>query len=345
MQNTVTSLVFEGVFERFPKLKVVLIEGGFAWAPALCWRMDKHWERMRAETPHVKRPPSEYVREQVWFTTQPIEEPENPQHLAEVIEWLGWDRLMFSTDYPHWDFDHPQHAFKFAMTEAQKSKVFRDNAQRVVQAAVKRQARGRPRGRCSRRASASSSTWPAARSACSTSAANISRSPTAARTRAGRCARAASARSSPPTGPAHYALTRDQRIPALPVARLGVRHPHRPVVVRPEIDAGAAVPGHRRAGREAGEGAVCRRDLSGVGGRGIRRRRNRSAMPIRPRRTTRREAVGGARQAEILAQRGAFVLRAEQAAALQFRHHQLGEIVEAVRKDQGMMLKPSAAPP
>ena len=128
MQNTLTSLVFEGVFERFPKLKIVLIEGGFAWAPALCWRMDKHWERLRVETPHVKRPPSEYVREHVWFTTQPIEEPDHPQHLAEVIEWLGWDRLMFSTDYPHWDFDDPQQAFKFKMTEAQKAKVFRDNA-------------------------------------------------------------------------------------------------------------------------------------------------------------------------------------------------------------------------
>ena len=128
MQNTLTSLVFEGVFERFPKLKVVLIEGGFAWAPALCWRMDKHWERMREEVPHLKRPPSEYVREHVWFTTQPIEEPDHPQHLAEVIDWLGWDRLMFSTDYPHWDFDDPQHAFKFTMTEAQKAKVFRDNA-------------------------------------------------------------------------------------------------------------------------------------------------------------------------------------------------------------------------
>ena len=128
MQNTLTSLVFEGVFERFPKLKVVLVEGGFAWAPALCWRMDKHWERLRVETPHVKRPPSEYVREHVWFTTQPIEEPDNPQHLAEVIEWLGWDRLMFSTDYPHWDFDHPQEVLKFKMTEVQKAKVFRDNA-------------------------------------------------------------------------------------------------------------------------------------------------------------------------------------------------------------------------
>ena len=75
------------MFERFPKLKVALIEGGFAWAPALCWRMDKHWERMRAEVPHLKRPPSEYVREHVWFTTQPIEEPDQPQHLAEVIDW------------------------------------------------------------------------------------------------------------------------------------------------------------------------------------------------------------------------------------------------------------------
>ena len=78
-------MVFEGVFERFPKLQVVLIEGGFAWVPALCWRMDKHWERMREEVPHVKRPPSEYVREHVWFTTQPIEEPENPQHLADIM--------------------------------------------------------------------------------------------------------------------------------------------------------------------------------------------------------------------------------------------------------------------
>ncbi len=128
MQTTVMNLVFEGVFERFPGLNVVLIEGGFTWAPALGWRMDKHWRRMRAEVPHLKRPPSEYLREHCWFTTQPIEEPDDPKHLAEVIEWIGWDRVMFSTDYPHWDFDHPQQAFKFPLTEEQKRKVFRDNA-------------------------------------------------------------------------------------------------------------------------------------------------------------------------------------------------------------------------
>ena len=131
LQGVMTSFVFEGVFERFPKLKVALIEGGFAWVPAHCWRMDKHWERMREEVPHVKRKPSEYVREHFWYTTQPIEEPEKPEHLTEIIEWIGWDRLMFSTDYPHWDFDDPRFAFKIALSEEQKTKVFRENAKTV----------------------------------------------------------------------------------------------------------------------------------------------------------------------------------------------------------------------
>jgi predicted TIM-barrel fold metal-dependent hydrolase len=128
MQGTVVSMIFEGVFERFPALKVVLIEGGFAWAPALAWRMDKAWERLRKETPHVARPPSDYLREHFWFTTQPIDEPDNPQHLAEIMDWIGWDRLMFSTDYPHWDFDDPQHVFKFKIEDDNKAMVLRDNA-------------------------------------------------------------------------------------------------------------------------------------------------------------------------------------------------------------------------
>jgi predicted TIM-barrel fold metal-dependent hydrolase len=44
------------------------------------------------------------------------------------MDWIGWDRLMFSTDYPHWDFDHPQQVFKFKLTDEQKAKVFRENA-------------------------------------------------------------------------------------------------------------------------------------------------------------------------------------------------------------------------
>ncbi len=128
MHGNLVSMVFEGVFERFPRLKVALIESGFTWIPAMCWRMDRHWERMRHEVPHLKRPPSEYVREHFWFATQPMEEPENPVHLPEIIDWIGWDRLMFSTDYPHWDYDDPRYCIKFAMTDAQRSQLFGDNA-------------------------------------------------------------------------------------------------------------------------------------------------------------------------------------------------------------------------
>lgn len=56
------SLVFNGVFEAFPLLRVICIEASFGWAPSLCWRLDRQWERLRAEVPHLKRSPSDYIR-------------------------------------------------------------------------------------------------------------------------------------------------------------------------------------------------------------------------------------------------------------------------------------------
>jgi hypothetical protein len=131
MQAVVTSLIMEGVTERFPTLRFVLIECGFAWAPSLGWRLDKLWRRMRSEVPHVRRPPSESIRERFWYTTQPIEETEEPGDLREIIDWIGWDRLLFSTDYPHWDFDDPRFTFRIQLSDAERQAVFRDNARFV----------------------------------------------------------------------------------------------------------------------------------------------------------------------------------------------------------------------
>ncbi len=127
-QALVTSLVFEGVFERWPKLKIALIEAGLAWLPALMWRMDRNWERMRDEVPMVKRPPSEYVREHIWVSTQPMEEPENKAHLVDVLEWIGSDHVMFASDYPHWDFDDPQRALPAQIGPELRRKILNGNA-------------------------------------------------------------------------------------------------------------------------------------------------------------------------------------------------------------------------
>ena len=123
------SLVFEGVFERFPTLRVVLIEGGFALAAVADVADGQHWQRLRDEVPHLKRPPSEYVREHFWVTTQPIEEPHRRRDLLAVFEQLGGtDRLMFSTDYPHWDFDDPRRAFRVKLPAEARAADHRGNA-------------------------------------------------------------------------------------------------------------------------------------------------------------------------------------------------------------------------
>ena len=127
MKALVASFIFEGVFEIFAQLKIVLIEGGFAWVPALAWRMDRNWERMRDEVPHVRRPPSEYVRTNFWMTTQPMEEPEQSDMLLDTLRWIGADRLLFSSDYPHWDGDDPRYAMQGLKPEDRR-KMLLENA-------------------------------------------------------------------------------------------------------------------------------------------------------------------------------------------------------------------------
>ncbi len=116
------------MFERFPGLKVILIEGGFAWAPSLAWRLDAQFAKMRSEVPHLKMKPSEYMKRNLWFSTQPMEEPENPEDLRRILDWIGLDRIVFATDYPHWDFDDPETAFPCKLSAGERRMIFRENA-------------------------------------------------------------------------------------------------------------------------------------------------------------------------------------------------------------------------
>jgi uncharacterized protein len=127
-QANVISLVCQGVFERFPNLKVVLTEGGLGWIPDVIWRLDKNVKGLRDEVPWIKRLPSEYVADHVRFTTQPLPEPKRRHHLHVLCEIAQAERtLMFSSDYPHWDFDDPRHALTALPAEI-RQRVSVDNA-------------------------------------------------------------------------------------------------------------------------------------------------------------------------------------------------------------------------
>jgi len=128
-QAQIGSLLCEGALSRFTGLRVVLIEGGFAWLPPLMWRLDRAWRKLRAEVPRLDRLPSELIRERFWISTQPMEEPEHPGQLEELLEQLGMsDRILFSTDYPHWDFDAPDGALPGRLPERLRSAILHDNA-------------------------------------------------------------------------------------------------------------------------------------------------------------------------------------------------------------------------
>ncbi len=105
------SLVTEGVFQRFPALKFVLVEGGLFWLPSTMWRFDKNWKALRMTTPWLTRPPSEIITEHIRLTTQPLEEPEEARHFRAMLDMFDVGRMvMFSSDFPHWDGDTPDFA-------------------------------------------------------------------------------------------------------------------------------------------------------------------------------------------------------------------------------------------
>jgi uncharacterized protein len=128
-QSQLTSLISEGALDRFPALRVSLIESGFAWLPAFLWRFDKGWRGLRREIPWTRRAPSEYVRDHVRIALQPVDGPPNPAALASVIDQLGSEELlMFSTDYPHRHTDEGRDATPAGLPETASTKLLAGNA-------------------------------------------------------------------------------------------------------------------------------------------------------------------------------------------------------------------------
>ncbi|GAB4461985.1 MAG: amidohydrolase family protein [Armatimonadaceae bacterium] len=128
-QAHLISMVTEGVFEQFPGLKLVLVEAGIVWLVHTMWRLDKNFKALRSTTPWLKRRPSEYILEHVRLTTQPLEEPDNPDHLLQIFDMIAADRTVcFASDFPHWDFDDPHRIFPRTMRPEMRRRIFYENA-------------------------------------------------------------------------------------------------------------------------------------------------------------------------------------------------------------------------
>ncbi len=100
-----TSLVAEGVLQRFPELTFVLLESGITWLPAHLWRLSKYWRGLRMEVPWLDEAPEALVRRRVKLSLAPMDAPDMATFLRVVEQLDAGGMLLFSSDYPHWNDD------------------------------------------------------------------------------------------------------------------------------------------------------------------------------------------------------------------------------------------------
>ena len=125
------SLIAEGVFAKFPGLKVVFAESGITWLPGYLWRLAKFWRGGRSEVPWIERSPIEVARDHIRLTLQPFDGPaglDAGAAMARLLQHLpSPDMVLFSTDFPHWQVDGDAwlpDGLPFDLTR----KIMRDNA-------------------------------------------------------------------------------------------------------------------------------------------------------------------------------------------------------------------------
>ncbi len=126
-----TSMVFEGVPERFPDLKIAFLEAGCGWAPYWMERMDDEYAKRGAEAPALKKKPSEYIRSgSIYFSCEADE-----WLLPQAMKLVGDDQIVYASDFPHWDNSYPGSLDEIRnrgdLTDVQRRKILGENARRL----------------------------------------------------------------------------------------------------------------------------------------------------------------------------------------------------------------------
>lgn len=121
-------LIFSGLFDRFPKIRVILGHMGET-LPYLLWRLDSRWKIIK-HPKELRKVPSAYLRENFYVTTSGM--CANGPLLCAIHE-LGEDRVMFSTDYPYESWEvASQFIEKAPISEAVREKVCFNNASHLL---------------------------------------------------------------------------------------------------------------------------------------------------------------------------------------------------------------------
>jgi hypothetical protein len=126
-----TNWVVNGMGERFPKLPVIWIESGLAWVPFLMQRLDHEYMLRPSEAPLLKKKPSDYMRD-MFYSSQPMEIQDYGAMECTFRMMNAETQLLYSSDYPHWDFDLPSTIYDLPfLSEKAKHNILGGTAARL----------------------------------------------------------------------------------------------------------------------------------------------------------------------------------------------------------------------
>ena len=127
----ITSVVFEGIPERFPRLRIAFLEAGCGWAPYWMERMDDEYAKRAEEAPTLTRKPSDYIRGgSIYFSCEADE-----WLLPQALKLVGENQIVYASDFPHWDHSFPGSIDEIKergdITDTQKRKILGENTRRL----------------------------------------------------------------------------------------------------------------------------------------------------------------------------------------------------------------------
>lgn len=129
MMGHVGSMIMQGIFDRFPNLRVLLVGGGASWVAAYLWRLDYWFKTNSNEVPWLDRLPSEVFVEHVRLGTHALERPADSDALRTALAAVGGiERLMLYTScYPEFDSEEPD-GVGARLPSEWHSQIFQQNA-------------------------------------------------------------------------------------------------------------------------------------------------------------------------------------------------------------------------